>query len=120
MMARERGFMASSARIETLPRLPASDVKKRGWRGVVRALRSQGVILVTNHDEPEAVILPVQQYAGLVEAAESRMASELESLRRRFDERLAALQARKADARLRSVMRGPARLRGAVKAGAGY
>lgn len=115
--------MTSRARIEKLPRLPASDVKKRGWRGVIRTLREQGVVLVTNHDEPEAVILPVNEYAGLVEVAqqaESRMASELEALRRRFDNRLAALRAPDAGARLRSLMRGPARLRGKVKAGTGY
>ena len=115
--------MPSRARIEKLSRLQASDVKKRGWRGVMRTLRGQGVVLVTNHDEPEAVILPVNEYAGLVEVArqaESRMASELETLRRRFDDRLAALRAPDAGARLRSIMRGPARLRGKVKAGAGY
>ncbi len=114
--------MTSRARIERLPRLPASDVKKRGWRGVVRTLREQGGVLVTNYDEPEAVILPVDEYAGLLEVvqqAESRMASELETLRRRFDERLAALRAPDAGARLRSVMRGPARLRGKVKVGTG-
>jgi hypothetical protein len=115
--------MASRARIEKLSRLHASDVKKRGWRGVMRTLRGQGAVLVTNHDEPEAVILTVTEYAGLVEVArqaESRMASELETLRRRFDDRLAALRAPDAGARLRSIMRGPARLRGKVKAGAGY
>lgn len=115
--------MTRRARMEELPRLPASDVKKRGWRGVVRTLREQGAVLVTNHDEPEAVILPVDEYAGLAEVvqqAESRMASELETLRRRFDERLAALRAPDAGARLRSVMRGPARLRGKVRVGTGY
>lgn len=115
--------MTSRAPIEKLPRLPASDVKKRGWRGVIRTLREQGVVLVTNHDEPEAVILPVNEYASLMEVAqqaESRMASELETLRRRFDDRLAALRAPDAGARLRSVMRGPARLRGKVKVGTGY
>lgn len=115
--------MTSQARIEKLPRLPASDVKKRGWRGVIRTLREQGIVLVTNHDEPEAVILPVNEYVGLVQVAqqaESRMTSELETLRRRFDDRLAALRAPDAGARLRSVMRGPARLRGKVKVGAGY
>ena len=114
--------MNNRARIDDLPRLPASDVKKRGWRGVVRTLRERGSVLVTNHDEPEAVILPVNEYAGLVEVAqkaESRMASELETLRRRFDDRLAALRAKDAGARLRSAMRGPARLRGKVKVGAG-
>jgi len=35
-----------------LASLPASDLKKLGWRGVMNALRSKGRLLVTNHDEP--------------------------------------------------------------------
>ena len=45
-----------------LPRTPASDLKKLGWRGMMNALRSKGKIVVTNHDEPEAVIIPVAEY----------------------------------------------------------
>ncbi len=79
--------------------------------------------MVTNHDEPEAVIIPADDYARLVEAvrqAESRDESELDALRRRFDDRLAVLQAPGAGDRLRAVMRRPSRLRGKVKAGTGY
>jgi PHD/YefM family antitoxin component YafN of YafNO toxin-antitoxin module len=104
----------------SLARVPASDVKRRGWRGVMRTLRERGGVLVTNHDEPEAVILPIKDYTALVDVAmqsESREALELESLRRRYDERLAALLAPDAGMRLRSAMRRPARLRGKVKAG---
>jgi PHD/YefM family antitoxin component YafN of YafNO toxin-antitoxin module len=110
-------------RIGDLYRVPASDVKTRGWRGVMRTLVEQGVVLVTNHDQPEAVIIPAKAYAALLEAAtqaESRTASELDALRQRFDKRLAALGASDAGARLRSAVRGPARLRGKVKAGAGF
>jgi PHD/YefM family antitoxin component YafN of YafNO toxin-antitoxin module len=109
--------------IDDLYRVPASDVKTRGWRGVMRTLIAQGVVLVTNHDEPEAVIIPAQDYTALVETAkqaESRTAADLEALRRRFDQRLAALAAPDAGARLRSAVRGPVRLRGKVKAGAGF
>ncbi len=111
------------ADIENLPQVPAADVKKRGWRGVMRTLHEQGVVLVTNHHEPEAVIIPVTDYANFLEMvnqAESRTASELDALRLCFDERLAALRAPHAGARLKSVMHGPARLRGKVKAGTGY
>ena len=110
-------------RLEDLHGLPASDVKKRGWRGVMRTLGEQGVVVVTNHDEPEAVIIPARAYAGLVETvkqAESRAAAELDALRLRFDDRLATLCAPDAGTRLRSVMRSRARLRGKVKSGAGY
>ena len=109
--------------VTRLPRVPASDVKRRGWRGVMRTLRSEGAVLVTNHDQPEAVILAADEYAALVERAqqaESRVESDLAALRRRFDERLATLGTPGAGDRLRSVMRGPAKLRGKVKAGTTY
>ena len=110
-------------RLEMLPELPASDVKKRGWRGVMRTLQAEGIVVITNHEEPEAVILPAREYEGLLETvrqAESRLTSELDALRLRFDERLAALRAPEAGVRLRSVMRARARLGGKVKAGAGH
>ena len=47
----------TTARADQLPTVPASDVKKRGWRGVMRTLVKDGAVVVTNHDEPEAVIL---------------------------------------------------------------
>ncbi len=109
--------------VNALPKVPASDVKRRGWRGVMRTLREEGVVLVTNHDQPEAVILAAETYENLLERAkqaESRVESDLALLRRRFDERLAALRRPGASQRLRSVMRGPARLRGRVKAGKSY
>ena len=106
--------------IEDLPRLPATDVKKRGWRGVIRAVGKQGAVLVTNHGEPEAVVVSAAEYAALTDLAkqiESRTESELESLRTRFDDRLAALDGRDAGDRLRAVIRDPAGLGGKVKAG---
>jgi prevent-host-death family protein len=48
-----------------LPRISASDLKKLGWRGMMNALRSNGRLLVTNHDEPAAVIIPVAEYEDL-------------------------------------------------------
>ena len=109
--------------VEALSRVPASDVKRRGWRGVMRTLSVEGAVLVTNHDQPEAVILAADAYANLLDRAkqaESRVESDLALLRRRFDERLAVLRKPDAGERLRSVMRGPARLRGKVKAGKSY
>ena len=115
--------MASDTRAHDMERLPASEVKTRGWRGVVRRLRERGPLVVTNHDEPEAVILSVDQYADLITRAgrdADRVEGELEALRRRFDERLAALQKPGAGSRLRSAMRRGPRLRGKVKAGTSY
>ena len=109
--------------VETLHALPASDVKKRGWRGVMRALDEEGAVLVTNHDEPEAVIINVKEYRGLLELAEqarSRATHELDALRRRFDERLASLNAPDAGDRLRAAAGRPAKLRGRGKAGSSF
>lgn len=111
----------SSKPVGNLPRIPASDVKRQGWRGVMRTVRAEGAALITNHDQPEAVILSAEAYEALLEAqqaAQTRLEDSLAALRRRFDDRLAALDKRGAGERLRSVMDKRARLRGRVKAGA--
>ena len=109
--------------LATLPRTAASDVKKLGWRGMMNALRSKGKILVTNHDEPEAVIIPVAEYDHLVrlsEQSEAQTESALAQLRQSFDERLSVLQGQSAATRLQSTIRGAVKLGGKVKAGSGY
>ena len=109
--------------IEQLPQTPATDVKKLGWRGVMKSVARSGKVVVTNHNEPEAVILSVQVYAAIKSAlheAASRTEPALEVLRQRFDERLAALQQADAGERLRTLMQSPARLDGKVKAGTGF
>jgi prevent-host-death family protein len=109
--------------LRKLPRTAASDVKKLGWRGVMNALRSKGALVVTNHDEPEAVIIPVAEYdtlMQLVEQSQAQTENALADLRRTFDERLSVLQGRSAITRLQSTMRGNAKLSGKVKAGSGY
>jgi prevent-host-death family protein len=106
-----------------LPRTPASDLKKLGWRGMMNALRSKGKLLVTNHDEPEAVIIPVAEYDDLmrlVEQSEAQTETALANLRQSFDERLSVLQVQSAATRLQSTIRGPVKLGGKVKAGSGY
>ena len=80
-----------------------------------------GKVVVTNHNTPEAVILSAEEYGAILQALDAAGAdqrSALDTLRTRFDARMAALQADDAGARLRNAMRGPARLRGKVKAGA--
>src|ERR1019366_7575347 len=108
---------AAFLRLAKLPRTPASDLKKLGWRGMMSALRSKGKLLVTNHDEPEAVIIPVAEYHALmqlVEQSEAQTESALANLRRSFDERLSVLQGRSAATRLQSTIRGRAKLGGKV------
>ena len=109
--------------IQDLPRTPASDVKKLGWRGVMKAVDREGRVVVTHHNAPEAVILSAGDYEAIMQALRAASAQgdeALDVLRRRFDERLASLQAADAGERLRDVMRSPARLGGKAKAGAGH
>jgi PHD/YefM family antitoxin component YafN of YafNO toxin-antitoxin module len=109
--------------IAELPRTRASDVKKDGWRAVVKSADRSGFILVTNHDDPAVVIVSVEKYSELVAAAgeaKTRLQEGLELLRTRFDERLAVLKSEDAGDRLRSIMSKPAKLQGKVKAGASY
>lgn len=112
--------MSTTIRPADLPTLPASDVKKRGWRGMMRALNKDGAFVVTNHREREAVVLRIADYEALLELVDqsrSRAAGELDKLKQRFDKRLAALQAPDAGARLRALAQRPAKLGGKVKAG---
>lgn len=86
----------------------------------MKTVHGSGRLVVTNHEEPEAVIMSVAEYASLMEAVQQSAAqtqSALDILRLRFDQRLAALQAPDAGDGLRNVMRGYARLEGKVKVG---
>ena len=109
--------------LDRLPSAAASSVKKDGWRGMMRALATEGKLLITNHNQPEAVILSTAEYTRLVEAAQAAnqaMPDPLVTLRQRFDERLAVLDHDDAGDRLREVMRSPGLLGGKVKAGSTY
>ena len=89
----------------------------------MNTLQSKGKLLITNHDEPEAVIVTVAEYDVLmqvVEQSEAQTHAALAGLRKSFDERLAVLQDRSAAGRLQSTIRGRAKLGGKVKAGSGY
>ena len=113
----------SLSEFDELPRAPASDVKKLGWRGVMRTVGREGKLLVTNHDQPEAVILSTDEYQRLMQAAQGAQMQQdaaLDSLRRRFDERLATLAQDDAADRLRGVLGAPSALRGQVKASEGH
>ncbi len=112
-----------STELTGLPQIPAADVKKRGWRGIMRTITANGPVVVTNHSVPEAVILSAQQYQRLlaiVKENDSKSEASLQGLRHRFDERLAVLHNSDAANRLRALGKGAARLHGKVKAGTGY
>ena len=105
--------------LDDLPRTPATDVKKQGWRGLMRAVGHSGRVVVTHHNRPEAVVLSAQEYDAIAVALREAAAQgdpALEALRRRLDQRLAALDSPDAAGRLRGLMRSPTRLNGEVKA----
>lgn len=90
---------------------------------MMNTVRSKGKLLVTNHNQPEAVIIPVAEYDALMQRvaqSEARVESALQDLRQGFDQRLAVLQDRSAASRLRTTISTRARLQGKVKAGTGY
>ncbi len=114
--------------INELTRTTASSVKEH-WRKVMQEVREQRMVVVTNHNEPQAVIVSAEQYRALqsrVEALEQSLdalraqAPQLAELRDSFDQRLAVLQQADAGLRARDLLRKPAHLHGAVKAGSGY
>ncbi len=86
----------------------------------MRCVGSTGRLLMTNHDQPEAVILSLQEYRLLTEqAARAQRDSQdkLDSLSRAFDGELAVLQQPDAGERLRSAFDAPLGLNGEVVAG---
>lgn len=115
-----------SAQFEAIPQLPtapASTIKREGWKGVMRSLSGVGRLVVTNHNEPEAVILSTQEYDRLIKAARSAANAAndpLQALRDRFDTRLAMLDTPDAGNQLRNLMSNPGALDGKVKVGESY
>ena len=114
--------------INELTHTTASSVKEH-WRKVMQEVRDQRMVVVTNHNEPQAVIVSIEQYRALqarVEALESSLdelrgqAPGLAELRAGFDQRLAVLQQAGAGDAARALLRQPARLQGQVKAGSGH
>lgn len=106
--------------LQNLPRMPASDVKKLGWRGVMKSIARSGKVVVTHHDEPEAVILSADEYTAIVsllQAAGDKDRVMLDALRHQYDERLKALDQPGAGDTLRTLLRAPLDLGGKVLAG---
>jgi PHD/YefM family antitoxin component YafN of YafNO toxin-antitoxin module len=114
---------ATEAILSQLARKPVSDVKREGWRGIMRTVDAAGKVLMTNHDQPEAVILSLREYrlfAELAERVQRDNRSKLERLSRAFDAELAVLKQPDAGDRLREAFGAPLALRGEVIAGRSY
>ncbi|MFA5683354.1 MAG: type II toxin-antitoxin system Phd/YefM family antitoxin [Lysobacteraceae bacterium] len=99
--------------LDDLPRTPASDVKKLGWRGVMETVQHEGGVVITNHGRPEAVIVPVAEYERLQRGSDAAM----EGLRREYDARLAWLNGPTAHDVLNDMFAAPTDLDGKIFTG---
>ncbi|HHX82417.1 MAG TPA: type II toxin-antitoxin system prevent-host-death family antitoxin [Pseudomonadaceae bacterium] len=111
---------AELQQLEALPRSPASDVKKLGWRGVLEIAQRSGHLVITNHDRPEAVIVPAAEYARLLQRVQELDANKqaaIAQLNKEWDERLAVLRTPEAREKMREILRKPLHLHGQVLAG---
>lgn len=109
--------------LDQLPRKPVSDVKREGWRGVMKGVDTAGKLLMTNHDRPEAVILSLQEFRRLSALADSALrdqARQLDQLSQAFDADLAVLKRADAGRRVRKAFAAPLALKGKVIAGRGF
>ncbi len=89
----------------------------------MREVSNGGVLVVTNHNQPEAVVLSVDSYQALERMAQrekAREAQQLADLSARFDQRLASLNTPQARQALNSFMDEPIVLGGQLRAGAAY
>jgi PHD/YefM family antitoxin component YafN of YafNO toxin-antitoxin module len=114
---------ATVTELDQLPRKPVSDVKREGWRGVMKGVGASGKLLMTNHDQPEAVILSLAEFLRLTELADSAQRDRqrrLEELSAAFDAELAVLKRGDAGQRLRQAFGAPLALQGEVIAGRGF
>ena len=93
--------------IDDLERVQASDVKKRGWRGLLERAQTSvaGAVLVRNHARPEGVLMTVAAYEQLRQAAnDSGGAADLQALSEDFARRLDVLRTPQGDASLREAL----------------
>jgi prevent-host-death family protein len=105
------------ARVE--PASFTSTEAKNGFGRVLEAVTQGGVVVITKHDRPQAVILPVEEFNALADARRA----PLDTLTAEFDALLERLQTPKARAGLKAAFeaspkalaraaRAPARRRG--------
>jgi len=106
-----------------LPSTTATDMKRRGWRGIMADVRRQGHMLITNHNLPEAVILPPEEYERLTNISRAvleQREQQIEALKMKFRERMKCLQEPGANEKLANLMSSYPKLEGRVLAGESY
>jgi len=106
-----------------LPSTTATDMKRRGWRGIMADVRRQGHMVITNHNLPEAVILPPEEYERLTNISRAvleQREQQIEALKMKFRERMKCLQEPGANEKLANLMSSYPKLDGRVLAGESY
>lgn len=112
---------AASHDVSALASTTASELQK-GWRGVVKLVRAEGRVAVTNHGDPEVVVLSLGEYERL-HGLERELAglaggtplSPVEELTRRFKARMASRDPAAFDRRLDEAAATPARPGGRLR-----
>lgn len=87
-----------------------AEFKKDNWGGFLREVRAYRALLVTHHNQPEAVVLSIERYQELARLAQREKvhaAQLLAALGARFDLRLASLNSPSAYHALNAFMDEP-------------
>jgi len=77
--------------VHQLPTLSATKLVA-GMQKATRAVMAQGAVVITRHDEPTMVLMSVERYLELEQAARP----DLDALSSRFDDMLARMQGEQA------------------------
>lgn len=86
-----------------VPSVSASDAKNAFGR-ILETVARVGIVTITRHDEPKAVLLSMDEYRTLAGASRSA----LETLATEFDTMLAGMQAPGARAKMQAAFDSPA------------
>ena len=99
---------------------PSSELENESWKSLAREISQHGAIVVTDHDQPVAVMLSVEVYEALARLArreQARVAQKIAELNARVDQRIALLNTPDARRALDAFMDEPVVLNGEVRAG---
>ena len=110
------------ANLEDLPRQNASQVKNK-WADVVRLVRQEGSVAVTNHSTVEMVLIEASTYRQLTQdllALRQRQGNVLAELAQRFDVQLDSLKHEDVVSRVDAVFKARGQQKQRPKAGASF
>lgn len=109
-------------RSDALPTATSSDIKREGWRALVRLVSVKGFVAITANRRREVVVIETQAYDRLVdELTALRKATQpaVAELEAQFAKRIARMADPDVDARLRVLFTNPVDHQGRVRVGRG-